>query len=173
MLIAALGLITPASIAAESDVKDLTASVPSAECKVTCVDPHTNCKESEKVLEVLETLVKAINNGDWKTYGDNLDEHCTTFDESNHKLISGRESVVLDMKSRVEKYEHQGAPFVSVCIDQPYAQVTGDTAVVTFVAIRQYGGKHPFKEEAHATDVFLRQGDSWKKCHFRGAWKRV
>jgi hypothetical protein len=143
------------------------------ECKVTCVNPHAACKESEKVLEVLQTLVKALNNADWKTYGENLDDHCFTFDEGSHKMISGRENVVKAMQSMAAKYTEEGAPFQSVTIDQPYAKVFGDTAVVTFVAIRQFGGKHPYKEEAQATDVFVKKDGSWKKCHFRGVWKRA
>lgn len=147
----------------------------SDEVKVKCVDPHACCAESAKVIDVLQELVKSINNGDWKTYESLLDEHCSTFDENSHKLIAGKENVVTDMRKRVELYAHQGHPFVSVTIDQPYAKVMppGDTAVVNFKAIRTYGGKHPFKEECHATDIFVKHGDTWKKCHFRGAWKRV
>jgi hypothetical protein len=148
------------------------------ECKVTCVDPHTPCKESEKVLEVLQTLVKALNNRDWKIYGDNLDDNCSTFDETKHKLITGKENVVNDIRQRAEKFAREGTPFLSVVIDQPYVHVCEDKdkdkAVVTFVVIRQFGGKHPYKEEANATDVFVKTGGAWKRAHFRStSWKRV
>lgn len=162
----------PAAVSADTLPAE-SASPAHDEVSVTCVDPHACCKESEKVLETLQKMVKAINNGDWKTYEEYLDDHCTTFDESSHKLIAGKENVVASMKLKVDEYAKSGNPFISVTIDQPYAQVTGDTAVVTLLAIRQYGGKHPFKEECKVTDVFVKQGDIWKKCHFRGAWKRV
>jgi hypothetical protein len=150
-------------------------ATPTQEVKVDCIDPHACCEESSKVIGVLQDLVKSINNGDWKTYETMLDDHCSTFDEGSHKLIAGKENVVADMKKKVDLYAAQGHPLVSVTIDQPYAKVMppGDTAVVNFVAIRQYGGKHPFKEECHATDIFVKRTDGWKKCHFRGAWKRA
>lgn len=164
----------PACLSAETaseakEANDLT----NPECKIDCVDPHAACPESSKVIEVLQQLVKAINNGDWKTYEEMLDDHCSTFDENSKKLIAGKENVMNDMKQKAEKYAQHGSPFLSVTIDHPYAKVTGDTAVVTFLAIRQYGGKHPFKEECRAVDIFVKHGDNWKKCHFRGAWKRV
>jgi hypothetical protein len=43
---------------------------------------------------------------------------------------------------------------------------------VTFWARRQFGGAHPFTEETHAIDVFVKRGDSWKKLHCIGMWKK-
>lgn len=172
-VIAALGIYTQSPAYAVDPATPDAADPLNSEVKVECVDPHACCAESAKVIETLEKLVHAINNGDWKTYESMLDEHCSTFDENSKKLIAGKDNVVADMKSKVDKYAHEGHPFVSVTIDQPYAKVTGDTAVVNFVAIRHYGGKHPFKEECKATDIFIKEGDSWKKCHFRGAWKKA
>ncbi len=144
------------------------------EVVVDCIEPHLCCAESGKVLETLQTMVKAINNHDWKTYENYLDDHCTTFDENTKKLIAGKENVVADMRDKVEKYAKAGAPFLHVTIDHPYAKViSADTAIVNLVAIREYGGKHPFKEECKVTDIFVKHGDTWKKCHFRGTWKRV
>ena len=172
VLIMAAAYPLTASLAAEPyDLDKKPAST--EECKVFCVNPHSTCADGEKVLQVMETLVKALNVHDWKTYSDNLDDNCFTFDENKHKPIFGKENVVADIKKRAEKYAGEGAPFLSVTIDQPYVKVSGDSAVVTFLAIRQFGGKHPFKEQAQATDVFVKKGDTWKKCHFRGAWKRV
>ena len=174
-------LCMPLAMAAESSAdsknspsKSDETSVTAAEVPVECIDPHACCAESAKVLETLQTMVKALNNQDWKTYESYLDEHCSTFDESTKKLITGRDNVVADMKAHVEKYTHDGAPFLHVTIDHPYAKViNNDTAIVSLVAIRQYGGKHPFKEECKITDIFTKQGEVWKKSHFRGAWKRV
>lgn len=166
-------LSLPASLAASDQTPP--EKNPPSECKVTCVDPHPACKESEKVIEVMQTLVKALNNRDWKTYMENLDDHCFIFDEATHQMISGKENVVAGMKSQSEKYAHEGIPFISVTIDQPYAKVSPDglSACITFVAVRQFGGEHPFKEESHGTDVFVKRNGAWKKCHFRGTWKRV
>jgi len=144
------------------------------ECKISLVDPHVACAESQKVLDVLHKLVKAYSSGDMKTYEEYLDDHCTTFDESTKKLVSGKANVLADVKQRIHTLALDGpTPLRSFTIDQPYAKVTGDTAVVTFVAYRELGGKHPVKEKCHVTDVFVKRGDTWKKLHFRGSWKKA
>ncbi len=160
-------------IQAHSNMHDRELAAASKEVTVKCVQPHACCEESKKVIETLQTMVKALNNHDWTTYETYLDEHCSTFDENTKKLIAGKENVLAEMRAKIAKYQSEGHPFVHVTIDHPYAKVIGDTAVVTLKAIREYGGKHPFKEECKVTDIFVKHGDTWKKCHFRGAWKRV
>ncbi len=175
-LLMAIGVYAvPKAISAEAPAKtEAAAPHASSEIEAKCVDPHACCEESKKVIETLQKLVHAINNGDMKTYAEYVDDNCTTFDETSKKLISGKENVVADMRQRLEKYAANGpTPLLSFTIDQPYAQVLGDTAVVNFVAYREIGGKHPYKEECKVTDVFVKKGDIWKKCHFRGAWKRA
>lgn len=144
------------------------------ECKIDLVDPHVACAESQKVLDVLHKLVRAYSSGDMKTYEEYLDDHCTTFDEDTKKLVSGKANVLHDIQTRVHKYAPDGpTPLKAFTIDQPYAKVIGDTAVVTFVAYREVGGQHPLKQKCHVTDVFVKRGETWKKLHYRGAWKKA
>lgn len=144
------------------------------ECKISLVDPTVGCAESQKVLDVLHKLVTAYSSGDMKTYEQYLDEHCTTFDEGSKRLVTGRDNVIADIKTRIQTFSPSGpTPLKSFTIDQPYAKVVGDTAVVTFVAYREVGGKHPTKEKCHVTDVFVKRGETWKKLHFRGSWKKA
>lgn len=165
-----------AAIAAEDNnaTKCDANSVVKDSCKISCVDPHACCIESQKVLDVLEKLVKSYSSGDLKTYEAYLDDQCTTFDESSHKLISGKANVLEDLKTKFARYSPEGpTPLLSFTIDHPYAKVSGDTAVVTFVAYREIGGKHPYKEKSNITDVFIKHGNDWKKLHYRGAWKKT
>jgi ketosteroid isomerase-like protein len=142
--------------------------------KIHCVDPHACCAESEKVLETLQTLTKAYIHGDVKTIETHLDEHCTTFDENTGKLVTGKANVVADLKRKFEKYAPTGeTPLLTFTIDHPYAKVTGDTAVVTFVAYREIGGRNPIKQKSSVTDIFVKHDGIWKKVHYRGAWKKV
>jgi hypothetical protein len=65
-------------------------------------------------------------------------------------------------------------PTIAFTIDHPYAIVTGNQAVVTFVLIKEIGGEHPMKFECHCSDVFIKRDGEWKKLHFCGdAWKPV
>lgn len=144
------------------------------ECKISCIEPHAKCSESEKVIETLKTLTAAVNKRDFERIGEFLDDGCTTFDKGSRKLIVGKQAVMDDIKRRAHEHDAQSAePLVSFTIDHPFAQVDGDTAVVTFVAYKEYGGKQPRKMESRCTDIFVRRGDTWKKLHYRSDWKRA
>lgn len=144
------------------------------ECKIDVLDPHVACAESQKVLDVLHKLVKAYSSGDLKTYEEYLDDHCTTFDEETKKLVSGKANVIADIKERIHKFAPDGpTPLKKFTIDMPFAKVTGDTAVVTFFAYREVGGAHPVKQKCHVTDIFVKRGDTWKKLHYTGTWKKA
>lgn len=143
------------------------------ECAVQCVDPHSSCPESEKVIETLENYYKALSKGDYATVAEYMDEGCTTIDEGKHKVVSGRENVIADIKQRLERYKNSDSPLISYTIERPYAHVTGDTAIVTFRAIKEFGGKHPSKFESRCTDIFAKRGDKWIKMHYRCKWKQM
>ncbi len=144
------------------------------ECKISCIDPHPACSESAKVIETLEHMASLLAKGDLAAYSEYLADGCTTFDENTHKLIVGKEAVLADLKKRLLEISPDGRePVLSLTIEEPYAKVTGDVAVVTFRAIKEVGGAHPDKEEVRATDVFVKHGDRWQKLHFRGVWKKI
>ena len=143
-------------------------------CKIECTEPLATCSESEKVIETLKLLADAYARGDLTTYEAYLDDGCTTFDEETKKLIVGKQAVLEHLKLRFQEFAPDGKkPLMSYRIEHPYAKVTGDTAVVTFVADVQVGGKNPYKAENHITDIFVRHGDKWKKLHYRGRWRKV
>jgi len=143
-------------------------------CHVKCTDPHAACEESQKVIDTLNHLVKAMNEGDFSTVGEYMDENVTTFDEDSKKLLCGREAVLAEMKKRYEKSVAQAAGgAVSYHMEQPYAQVSGDRATVTFLLRKTISGKTPICLESHSTDVFVKHEGKWKKLHYRGSWKKV
>jgi ketosteroid isomerase-like protein len=163
------GLVGAAETAAAA-AKDITDEFG----KVECVDPTACCKEAEKVLEVLQLLVKAYATGDLKTYETYLDDHCTTFDENTKRVLHGKQAVLTELKTIFAEHAADGIkPLKTFTIDQPYAKVHGDTCVVTFVATKELGGEHPIKQKAHVTDIFIKRGDTWKKLHWRGRWTKV
>ncbi len=143
-------------------------------CKISCVEPTTGCAESAKIIEELKEIVHAINTGNIDKAAEFYDDSCTTIDRGTHKLISGKQAVIDDLKKRMELHApNSQEPLKSLTIDHPYAFVHGDTATVTFVAYKEYGGEHPYKMESHCTDIFVKRGDMWKKLHYVSNWKRV
>lgn len=145
------------------------------DCQVHCVAPTAACSESEKVIDTLKLLVKAYTAGDLKTYEEYLDDNCSTFHEDTKKLVSGKENILAHLKESFAANRQGGPhPLVSYTIDQPYAKVTGDTAVVTFIAYRSVGGEHPVREKTHITDIFVKRDGKWKKLQFHaGRWQKT
>ncbi|HEY9784306.1 MAG TPA: nuclear transport factor 2 family protein [Candidatus Obscuribacterales bacterium] len=143
-------------------------------CQISCIEPHAACTESEKVIETLKEITAALNDGDLETVSSYLDDGCTTFDKGTKKLIVGKQAVLDDLKRRIAAHNATSQePLKAYTIDHPYAKVNGDVCVVTFVAHKEYGGKHPMKMESRCTDIFVRRGEKWKKLHYRSDWKRA
>jgi ketosteroid isomerase-like protein len=151
-----------------------SSDLPEEMCKISINDPHPACAESARVIKTLKHMAELLSRGDFKAYSEYLADGCTTFDEGTGKLIVGKEAVLADMKKRITDNNPDGREhMLTLTIEDPYAKVTGDVAVVTFKAIKQVGGAHPEKEEISATDVFVKRGNKWQKLHFRGEWKKI
>lgn len=141
--------------------------------KISCTNPHAACVESEQVLDTLKILFRAYSKGDLETAGQYMDDDCTTFDEASKTLIVGRKAVLDDLKKKLHGWEVSDSPLTAYTMEHPYAKVTGDMAVVSFVAIKEFGGKHPQKFKSHCTDIFKKEDGKWKKLHYRSNWKEV
>ncbi len=171
---AALAEESKQSVASSLPETGASSSVMSAsKCQINCIDPHPACSESAKVIETVQLMYKAFSENDLDTLGKYLDENCTTFDEATQQLIKGRTAVLEDIKHKIRQMEDEDSPLISYTIDNPYAQVTGDTAVVSFTAIKKMGGKDPHTMESHCTDIFKKEGDRWVRMHYRSNWKVV
>lgn len=147
--------------------------VDAGDVKISCVNPHAACAESEQVLDTLKVLFKAYSKGDLDTAAQYMDNDCTTFDEATKTLIVGKTAVLDDMKKKIHGWEVSDSPLTAYTMEHPYAKVTGDMAVVSFVAFKTFGGKHPQKFKSHCTDIFKKEEGKWKKLHYRSNWKEV
>ncbi len=145
----------------------------SGDVKISCVNPNAACTESEQVLDTLKILFRAYSKGDLETAGQYMDDDCTTFDEASKTLIVGKKAVLDDLKQKIHGWEVSDSPLISYTMDHPYAKVNGDMAVVSFVAIKAFGGKHPQEFKSHCTDIFKKENGKWKKLHYRSNWKEV
>jgi ketosteroid isomerase-like protein len=141
--------------------------------KISCINPNAACTESEQVLDTLKVLFKAYSKGDLTTAAQYMDDDCTTVDDASHELIVGKTAVLADLKNRIHGWEVSDSPLIAYTMEHPYAKVDGDMAVVSFVAIKEFGGKHPQKFKSHCTDIFKKENGVWKKLHYRSNWKEV
>ena len=142
--------------------------------RVSCLSPHAACEESKMVIETLMKVSKTYSQGDFEAFSKYLDDDVTVFDDTKKKLIVGKKAV-LDYVEKIWKDSHVGPnPVISYTIEHPYAKVNGDTAVVTFKAVKVIGGtKNPGKYESKSTDIFVKKHGEWKKLHYVSHWKKV
>ncbi len=163
-----------ATFAQTAETVSATADKKNQDCHVSCVDPHAACTESQKVIDTLHEMAKAINRGDFEHFAEYFDDNVTTFDDITNKLLVGKKAVVDRIKERYEKSVQASENHaVSYTIYQPYAKVHGNTATVTCVLRKVMAGKHPVVYESRDTKVFVKEGDKWKELHSQGKWKKI
>ncbi|MDR3616144.1 MAG: nuclear transport factor 2 family protein [Candidatus Obscuribacterales bacterium] len=145
----------------------------STNCKINCIDPHAACAESEKLIEDVKLMYKAYSEEDLTTLGSYLDENCTSVDEGDHKMLTGKKAVLADIKATMEKAKETESKLLSYTIDNPYAEVEpdGKTAIVTFEAIKTFGGKNPHTISSRCTDIFRKENGKWLRMHYRSFWQ--
>ncbi len=142
-------------------------------CAIICSKPmQTDC---ESVINILKIITKALAEKDFAELAKHLDENCTTYDAVTKKTVVGRESIIENVKSKVAAEEKRlKVPAISYTIDQPFAKINGEKAVVSFILKKEVGGANPAVFESHVTDVFVKRDGEWKKLHFCGGeWKKV
>ena len=144
--------------------------VSKSNCQIKCIAPHAESEESAKVIKTVIDMYKAYSEQDLQSLSQYLDKDCTTFDEGTKKLIIGREAVLNEIKDWLKSNAADPKNILlSYTIERPYCQVSDDTAVVTFTAIKQLGGL-PRRFESRCTDIFRKDGDKWIRTHYRSHW---
>ena len=139
------------------------------------VEPTEKGTDSEQVIEVVRGITKALADHDYAAMAGYMDENCSCYNEHTKKLVTGREAVIADVRANVEAEERRlKIPPIGFTIDHPYARVSGETATVNFVLVKEIAGEHPAKFKSHCTDVLVKRNGQWKKLLFRGDdWKPV
>ncbi|MCW5823322.1 MAG: nuclear transport factor 2 family protein [Cyanobacteria bacterium TGS_CYA1] len=161
------------STCTQARAEELASATPEAD--VSCINPHLACPEAGEVIDTLKEIAKAYSAGDFSKLSDFLDNDITTFDDKKKKLIVGKPAVMEWVREQWDKSKSEGNPVESYTIDHPFAQVRGDTAIVTFRAVKRFGGKKPKAFASQCTDIFVKHTpqDGWKKLHYRTHWKEI
>lgn len=154
--------VTKSSVIAKGDIP------------IACIKPNAACKEAQVVIDTLMKISKAYSHGDFDSFGSYLDDEVTILDKKTKKVIVGKKAVLADVKKRWEKAHIGPKPVISYTIEHPYAKVMGNTAVVTFKAIKVIGGGKKHKTYvSKSTDIFVKKEGKWKKLHYISNWKRA
>ena len=143
------------------------------DCRYECINPHSTGEESDLVLATLQAIFRSVEQSDFTTFASYLDADACMFDEETNKLVTGRESIVNALKEHLEHAHIAEDQVVHFVIDEPYAHVDKDLAVVTFRARKEFAGKHPLAMESQCSNVFVRKDGQWKMISYRTRWKKV
>lgn len=149
--------------------------VSNSSCKIKCLDPHAATEESARVIDILQKIYIAYADKDLDYISKHLAPECITFYEGDKKVISGKQAALDDIKEWTDKEsKNTETPLKEIILDHPYCNIDKDVAVITFVAIKEVGGKHPSKSKSHCNDVFKKDGDTWLLLtHYRSSWKEI
>lgn len=161
------------STCTQARAEELASATPEAD--VSCINPHLVCPEAGEVIDTLKQIAKVYSAGDFSKLSEYLDNDITTFDDKKKKLIVGKPAVMEWVREQWDKSKSEGNPVESYTIDHPFAQVRGDTAIVTFRAVKRFGGKKPKAFASQCTDIFVKHTpqEGWKKLHYRTHWKEI
>jgi ketosteroid isomerase-like protein len=123
----------------------------------------TTDASTQELLQLNQSLLDCIAQGDWATYEMLCDHSLTAFEpEAQGQLVEGLEFHRFYFRLGGTRGPNQ----TTMC--SPRIRWIGDAAIVTYVRLNQRLGPEGQPREAafEETRVWQRQGDSWKHVHF-------
>lgn len=167
--LACLSLLLAGVVVRAEDSPALPESKPS--CKIDCINSHADDEQGRQVIDVLEGMLKCLERQDFKAVADTLDDDASMYDEKSQDLVTGKDKIIERLKQRLSPTEEEKLERYE--IRDAYARVIKDTCTVTYMAMKDYGGTHPYKMQSHCSIVFERKDGKWKLILFRSAFHKV
>ncbi len=126
---------------------------------------------AEELIERSQRLLDSIEQQDWETYAELCDPKLTAFEpEAVGHLVAG-----MDFHRFYFDLEGRENPSRST-ISSPNFRIMGDTAVVTYVRLKQQidNANRPVTSAYEETRIWQRQDGIWKHVHFhRSALRQI
>lgn len=153
-----------------------SSSKPVEQSIVECINPHEAAEmhapkpEAPAVLRLVKSLAETYSKGDFERMSSYFADDVAFFDEDANKTLTGREAVLKRLQADFKKDTGGGKTITGYTIDSPYIKVLGNTAVVTYRAVKSVQGSKLQKHQALVTEMFVKDGERWKLAHLRGKW---
>lgn len=135
--------------------------------KVEIVGGDNKDSENEQVLIAFKKLMQGLGQRDLGTIGECLSPDVILF--FNHDLVYGKQAVLDHISKRVLGKEPTGT-VNSITVHHPFIKVKGETAMVSFRAVKELAGTKPTKLESWCWEVFERKDNQWKVLQFHSNW---
>ncbi|MGH9548196.1 MAG: nuclear transport factor 2 family protein [Terriglobales bacterium] len=126
--------------------------------------------ESAQVLDALQKLLQALGRKDINAVGECLSPDVIVLDTRSHNVIFGKKDV-LDHISKNVFGTGSKSPVKSIAVYNPYVDIKGDTAMVSFRAVKGLNDDRDSKLECWCSQVFERKDNQWKVLHFQSNWE--
>lgn len=138
--------------------------------KVEIIGGDNQDTENEQVLSAFKKLMLGLGQKDIGAIGECLSPDVILF--YNHDLVYGKQAVLDHISKRVLGKEPAGT-VNSITVHHPFIKVKGQTAMVSFRAVKQFTGAKPTKMESWCWEVFERKDNQWKVLQFHSNWTPI
>lgn len=125
--------------------------------------------ESDVLINLTQSLIESITQGNWEAYVDLCDPSLTCFEpEAQGNLVEGMEFHQFYFDSDVRGTVKPHAPKVQTTLACPHVRILGETAIVSYIRITQFvdGDGAPQTRHCEETRVWHRTEGDWKHVHF-------
>ena len=116
------------------------------------------------LINLTESLLESIMQGNWDAYAELCDPSITCFEpEALGNLVEG-----MDFHRFYFDLEQPKGASIQVTLASPHVRVMGDCAVVSYVRLTQVADKTsgPITKAAEETRVWQKINGDWKHVHF-------
>lgn len=131
----------------------------------------SSSKEAKNIIRTIDQFKNALVKEDYDKLETFLHEDATSFNEHTKRLIKGKDNVLTNLKEIMKGFRANSAtPLLDFRVKNPYVNVKGKEAIATYLATAKFGGSHPCELKSNVTEIFQKQGHSWKRLHYRCHW---
>ncbi|HEY9715940.1 MAG TPA: nuclear transport factor 2 family protein [Trichormus sp.] len=142
----------------------------SGQIEVELVGASASSKEAGDVLDALQQLLQGLGQRNLDQIGGCLGDDVTMFDDHSHHVVFGKQAVLDHVKSNVIGTDAV-SPVKHISVYYPFVDVKGDTAMVSFRAVKEMADSHHTKLESWCSEVFELKNGKWLVLQLRTGWK--
>jgi ketosteroid isomerase-like protein len=157
-------------LCAPGSIKSVKAEPADNALQVEIVGAENKDPDSASVLNTFKKLMRNIELKNMDQVGACLSPDVIVFDSRNHNLVSGKDAVLNHISNKIIGTANSPAVKTFVVYD-PFVDVKGDTAMVSFRAVKTLTGGKDTKFESWCSEIFERKDNEWKVLYFKSSWK--
>ena len=181
-LLLSLVAFTLASNAYAKDSSSAEVPAPAKETKATDEKPGSlidvelvGYKEADKeqgaVIAALQNLLQGLAHRNIDQISACLSDDVTVMDSKTKDFVYGKEAVIQQVKKNMLGTDETQHPVKRLVVYNPFVNVKGDAAMVSFRATKDLADKNSTKLESWCSEVFERKNGKWLVLQLKTDWE--